>query len=147
MELDKGESAFSMVDVGGKAPTFRRAVAEGMIRIGEETFLRIRDRQVPKGDVLALAEIAGIQAGKRASEWLPLCHPLLIDRIGVSCQLVDKEPAVRVRSEVLGTGKTGFEMEAMTAVSAALLCVYDLGESDRSKPGSLGHSAHRKGRR
>ena len=68
-----------MVDVGGKSPTFRRAVAEGKIRVGEEAFLRIREKTVPKGDVLALAEIAGIQAGKRASEWLPLCHPLLVD--------------------------------------------------------------------
>lgn len=118
-----------MVDVGAKPETFRRALARGAIRLGAQAFPRVRDRRVPKGDVLALAEVAGIQAAKKASEWLPLCHPLLVDKVAVRCLLDEADLSARVECEVRGTGKTGFEMEALTGVSAALLCIYDLVKS------------------
>jgi molybdenum cofactor biosynthesis protein MoaC len=115
-----------MVDVGEKAVTFRRAVARGRITMGKDAFTCIVERRVPKGDVLALAEVSGIQAAKRTSEILPLCHPLLIEKVRVRAMPEPETSSICVESEVQGNGKTGFEMEALTAVSAALLCVYDL---------------------
>jgi molybdenum cofactor biosynthesis protein MoaC len=115
-----------MIDIGDKAPTFRRAVASGNLRITPQVAARISAGTVPKGDVLALAEIAGVQAAKKTADWLPLCHPLLIDKVIVQARLGADGESVEARAEVSGTGKTGFEMEAMTAVGAALLCAYDL---------------------
>lgn len=119
---EKGRA--NMVDVGNKPEQFRMAIAEGYIKVSKETVGIIRDNLVKKGDVLAIAEIAGIQGAKRTSELIPLCHPLAITKIDVSATLLDD--SVRVRSEVRCTGKTGVEMEALTAVSVALLTVYDM---------------------
>lgn len=119
------ESAFKMIDVGAKIATRRRAVAEGRIRMAPATLKRIYDRAMPKGDVLALAEVAGIMAAKKTAEWLPLCHPLPLDAVRVRCELAGEEE-IQVSCEVITTAKTGVEMEALTGVSAALLCIYDL---------------------
>jgi cyclic pyranopterin phosphate synthase len=115
-----------MVDVGEKDPTRRSASAEGWIRMQPATLAAIRQNTVEKGDVLTVAQIAGVTAGKRAAEWIPLCHPLQIDLIDVSLTLDEDLPGVRVQARVGLTGRTGAEMEALVAVSAALLTVYDM---------------------
>ena len=115
-----------MVDVGEKHPTRRTASAEGWIRMQPATLAAIRQYTVEKGDVLTVAQIAGVTAGKRAAEWIPLCHPLQIDLIDVSFTLEEDLPGVRVQARVDVTGRTGAEMEALVAVSAALLTVYDM---------------------
>jgi len=113
-----------MVDVGPKTPQRRRAVAQGQIALAENTRALIRDNQMKKGDVLTVAQIAGIQAAKRTAELVPLCHPLTLDRIDVDLELTDT--GVRARADVCCVGRTGVEMEALTAVAVALLTVYDM---------------------
>lgn len=113
-----------MVDVSAKEDQLRIAKAGGFIFLNPETIELIRENKVKKGDVLTVAEIAGIQAGKRTSELIPLCHPLAITKIDVTATL--NETGVKVESEARCTGKTGIEMEALTAVSVALLTVYDM---------------------
>ena len=113
-----------MVDVSGKAPQRRRARASGRIELAEATVALIRENRLKKGDVLAVAKIAGIQAAKLTPQVIPLCHPLILDHIGVQTELTDG--GVTVTSEVVCVGRTGVEMEALTAVSAALLAVYDM---------------------
>lgn len=113
-----------MVDVGQKKIQKRIARAEGFIHLKETTLELIRKNEMKKGDVLKVSEIAGIQAAKRTSDWIPLCHPLPIDQIHVDTELHDN--GVKVLSEATFTGKTGVEMEALTAVNAALLTVYDM---------------------
>ncbi|MCD9023607.1 cyclic pyranopterin monophosphate synthase MoaC [Cohnella silvisoli] len=114
-----------MVDVTDKTITARVAVAEGEVTMAPETLRRIRERSVGKGDVLAVAQIAGIQAAKRTSDWIPMCHPLPLT--GVNLQFADNgADTLRITAEVKTTGKTGVEMEALTAVSAAALTVYDM---------------------
>jgi cyclic pyranopterin phosphate synthase len=113
-----------MVDVGHKPDQQRTASAEGYILLAPETVQLIRDNEMKKGDVLTIAEIAGIQGGKKTSELIPLCHPLAITKIEVKTQL--KDNGVFVRSEARCVGKTGIEMEALTAVNIALLTVYDM---------------------
>jgi len=114
-----------MVDVSDKAVTARVAVAEGQVKMAPETLRRIRDRSVDKGDVLAVAQIAGIQAAKRTSDWIPMCHPLPLT--GVDVKFADDgADTLTITAEVKTTGKTGVEMEALTAVSAAALTVYDM---------------------
>jgi len=113
-----------MVDVGGKVPQRRLARAAGSIRMSEATVALIREDQIKKGDVLTVAQVAGIQAAKRTSELIPLCHPLVLDKIDVQLR-VTKE-GVNASCEVGCVGRTGAEMEALTAVSAALLTVYDM---------------------
>lgn len=115
-----------MVDVGAKEPGRRSATAEGWIRMRPETLQTIRQNEVQKGDVLTVAQIAGISAAKQTAEWIPLCHPLPIDGIDVSLTLDDDLPGVRVQARAQVTAKTGAEMEALVAVSAALLTVYDM---------------------
>lgn len=122
-----------MVDVGHKPETERIAVARGAVRMQPETLQLIIEGNVKKGDVLAVAELAGVMAAKRTSELIPLCHPLLLNKIDVVCtpnpaaSQVDIEATVRVR------GKTGVEMEALTAVSVAGLTIYDMAKAvDRS---------------
>ncbi len=115
-----------MVDVGGKEPSRRTASAEGWICMQPATLAAIRQNAVEKGDVLAVAQIAGITAGKRAAEWIPLCHSLQIDLIDVSLTLEEDLPGVRIEARAGVTGRTGAEMEALVAVSAALLTVYDM---------------------
>jgi len=113
-----------MVDVAHKPDQVRTAKAEGFISLAPETVQLIRDNQMKKGDVLTIAEIAGIQGGKKTSELIPLCHPLFITKIEVKTEL--KENGVLVKSLAKCIGKTGIEMEALTAVNIALLTVYDM---------------------
>jgi len=118
------EGRARMVDVGGKPPQRRIARATGKIEVSESTLELIRNNQIRKGDVLSVAQIAGIQAAKRTAELIPLCHPLSLDMIDVRLDLV--EDGVTATSEVRCVGRTGVEMEALTAVSVALLSVYDM---------------------
>jgi cyclic pyranopterin phosphate synthase len=113
-----------MVDVGGKTPQLRIARAAGRIALAPDTVGQIEKNQMKKGDVLGTAQLAGIQAAKQTSQLIPLCHPLVIDKIGVSLKL--EKDGVTAESEVRCHGRTGVEMEALTAVSAALLTVYDM---------------------
>jgi cyclic pyranopterin phosphate synthase len=115
-----------MVDVGDKAETARIAVAEGSVVMQAETLAIVRAGDAKKGDVLGTARLAGIMAAKRAHELIPLCHPLLLTKIAVDLSIDEALPGVRVRAEVRLTGKTGVEMEALTAVSVACLTVYDM---------------------
>ena len=114
----------NMVDVGAKADQKRVAKATGHITLKPETIKLIQDNSMKKGDVLTISEVAGIQGGKRTSELIPLCHPLQITKLDVKA-IIDKT-GVRINSEARCVGKTGIEMEALTAVSAALLTVYDM---------------------
>jgi cyclic pyranopterin phosphate synthase len=118
--------AARMVDVSDKDPTRRRAVAAGSVWVGAETFQRIAAGTVAKGDVLQVARIAGIGAAKRTSDLIPLCHPLPISSVNIGFELVESEHRVDIRAEVRVTGRTGVEMEALTAVSGAALTVYDM---------------------
>ena len=113
-----------MVDVSHKNEQLRVAIAKGFIRLGPETVSLIKENQVKKGDVLTVAQIAGIQAGKKTSELIPLCHPLPITKIEVLTSL--EENGVSITAEARCVGQTGVEMEALTAVSVALLTVYDM---------------------
>ena len=115
-----------MVDVGGKAVTARRAVAEGRIRMSADTLRAIRDRAVPKGDVLAVARIAAIGGAKRTADLVPLCHPLPLHGVTVDIEVEEDPPALRLRVETRTEARTGIEMEALCAVSAGLLAVYDM---------------------
>jgi cyclic pyranopterin phosphate synthase len=119
---EKGKA--NMVDVGHKPDQVRTARAEGKILLSQQTVKLIRENQMKKGDVLTIAEIAGIQGGKRTSDLIPLCHPLLINKLDVKTELVND--GVVVRSLARCTGKTGIEMEALTAVNIALLTIYDM---------------------
>jgi cyclic pyranopterin phosphate synthase len=113
-----------MVDVGDKPPVKRYARAEGHISLSPATLGLIRENQLKKGDVLSVAEIAGIQAAKKTSELIPLCHPLQLTNISVSA--TPGEGGVMVTAEAACTGPTGVEMEALTAVHVALLTIYDM---------------------
>jgi len=115
-----------MVDVADKAVTRRTAIAEGLVRMSAEAFGLVRDNAIAKGDVLRIAEVAGTMGGKRTGELIPLCHPLPLDAIRVECATVPELTAVRVTATASVTGKTGVEMEALTAVSIACLTVYDM---------------------
>lgn len=118
------DNSFKMIDVSQKEVTLRLAIASGRIYIKPQVIERIRNLQMPKGDVLALAEIAGIMAAKNTSQILPLCHPLQIDSAKIICTLFQEY--IEVTSEIRCQGKTGVEMEALCSVNAALLCIYDL---------------------
>ncbi len=124
--LDKHGNA-RMVDVGGKPATPRIAVASGRIRMSAEALAAIREGDVPKGDVLAAARIAGIMAAKKTAELIPLCHPLSLDAVTVDFAFEDD--TVRATATASLTGKTGVEMEAMTATSIALLTIYDMAKA------------------
>lgn len=113
-----------MVDVGHKPQQKRTAKAAGFIILSDETIDLIRQNSMNKGDVLSIAEIAGIQGGKQTSSLIPLCHPLMISKIEVKTTLTEK--GVEVTSFASCTGQTGIEMEALTAVSVALLTIYDM---------------------
>lgn len=115
-----------MVDVAGKPTTVRTAVAEGTIRMSRDAFRSVAEQQIAKGDVLAVSEVAGTLAAKRTAELIPLCHPLGLDQVEVEATLEDQLPGVRVRARAKAVGRTGVEMEALTAVSVALLTVYDM---------------------
>jgi cyclic pyranopterin phosphate synthase len=115
-----------MVDVAGKAETHRVAVAGGSIRMRRETFELIRSGSAKKGDVLGVARVAGIQAAKRTSELIPLCHPVALTSVAVDFTLDDPAASVECRATVECTARTGVEMEALTAVQVALLTIYDM---------------------
>jgi cyclic pyranopterin monophosphate synthase len=115
-----------MVDVGAKADTERLAVARGEVLMKKATLDLIRAGALKKGDVLTVAQIAGIAAAKRTSELIPLCHPLSLTHIDVSLALDESLPGVEITASVKTTGKTGVEMEALTAVTVAALTVYDM---------------------
>ena len=115
-----------MVDVGDKPESERTAVAEGTIRMSREAYDLVAGNGVPKGDVLAVAEVAGVMGAKRTGELVPLCHPLGLDVVQVDAALDDSLPGVRVRATAKVTARTGVEMEALTAVTVALLTVYDM---------------------
>jgi cyclic pyranopterin phosphate synthase len=116
----------SMVDVGGKPTTERRAVAESRVTTSLEVLQLIERGDAPKGAVLSTAEIAGVQAAKRTAELIPLCHPLALSLVEVRCSVDQPAGAVLIRAEVCCTGQTGVEMEALTAASVAALTVYDM---------------------
>jgi len=113
-----------MVDVSEKKDQVRIAVAAGLIKLSKKTIDLIKKNQIKKGDVLTVAEIAGIQSAKSTSNLIPLCHPLFLTNVSVKASITDD--GVKVESEVKCIGKTGVEMEALTAVSVALLTIYDM---------------------
>lgn len=115
-----------MVDVADKPVSRRTAIAEGVVRMSDEAFALVRENAVAKGDVLRTAEVAGTLGGKRTGELIPLCHPLPLDLVRVECTAEAELPGVRVTATAAATGRTGVEMEALTAVSMACLTVYDM---------------------
>jgi cyclic pyranopterin phosphate synthase len=115
-----------MVNVGRKEPTQRKATAGAEVIISENTLKAVPDGKTPKGDVLAAARIAGIMAGKRTSDLIPLTHPVGLDSLAVDLTVDDTLPGIRIEATAETTAKTGVEMEAMTAVSVAALTVYDM---------------------
>lgn len=119
---EKGKA--KMVDVADKVDQKRTAKAQGFISLSPNTIQLIKENKNKKGDVLTIAEIAGIQGGKKCSELIPLCHPLMITKISITTKLC--ETGVEISSEAKCIGKTGIEMEALTAVSVALLTIYDM---------------------
>ena len=118
-----------MVDVSEKTETTRIAIACGEIRMKPETLALIKAGAMKKGDVLTVAQIAGIQAAKKTSELIPLCHPLPITKVDVDMQINDQLPGIVITATVKVTGKTGVEMEALTAVSVAALTIYDMAKA------------------
>ncbi len=115
-----------MVDVGGKPTTARRALAEARVSLGEAAWTALSENSAAKGDVLAVARIAGIAAAKRTGELIPLCHPLGLDHVAVDFEPNEASKSLRVLAEARCEGKTGVEMEALTAASVAALTVYDM---------------------
>jgi cyclic pyranopterin monophosphate synthase len=115
-----------MVDVGAKPESGRTAVAEGAVRMSPEAFEVVAGQAVAKGDVLAVAEVAGTMGAKRTGELIPLCHPVGLDLVQVEARLEPELPGVRVTATAKATGRTGVEMEALTAVAVACLTVYDM---------------------
>lgn len=118
------EGKAKMVDVGHKPDQERIAIAEGFIQLKPETLKLISDNKITKGDVITVARIAGIQAAKRTSELIPLCHPLFLSQVDVQEEVLKDGIAIRATAKTIG--KTGVEMEALTAVSTALLTIYDM---------------------
>ncbi len=118
-----------MVDVGDKAITERVAVARGRVTMQPETLRLLIEGNLPKGDVLAVAQVAGVMAAKRTSELIPLCHPLLLNQIVVTCAPNPADACVDIEATVRVSGKTGVEMEALTAVTVAGLTIYDMAKA------------------
>ena len=118
--------AARMVDVSGKEATPRRAVAEARLRMAPQTAAAIESRDAPKGDVIGTARLAGIQAAKRAGELIPLAHPLPLTHVDVEIRVIPAEGVVEIVAEAKTVGRTGVEMEAMTASAVAALTVYDM---------------------
>lgn len=118
-----------MVDVSGKPDTERTAIAQGEVVMKHVTLRLIREGQVKKGDVLTVAQIAGIAGSKRTSDLIPLCHPLPLTNVDVELSMDDSIPGVRITATAKTVGKTGVEMEALTAVAVAALTVYDMAKA------------------
>jgi cyclic pyranopterin phosphate synthase len=121
--------AARMVDVGGKPATERMAVAEGRVIMQPATLALIRGGALKKGDALTVARLAGIMAAKRTAEWIPLCHPIALTHLDVQLELDEAESCVRISATARTIGQTGVEMEALTAVSAAALTLYDMAKA------------------
>ena len=120
------DNSFHMIDVSSKKETFRRALASGKIFVGEEVFNLIKNKEMPKGDPLTLAEIASVLGVKKTSELIPLCHPLQIDHTATKIIMNESDKSIEVFCVVSTYSKTGVEMEAIMGVNAALITIYDL---------------------
>jgi cyclic pyranopterin phosphate synthase len=118
-----------MVDVGDKPETDRIAIAKGEVVMLPETLKLIREGNIKKGDVLTVAQVAGIAGGKRTADLIPFCHPLALNHLSVDFELDDELPGIRITASAKTTGKTGVEMEALTAVSVAALTIYDMAKA------------------
>ena len=118
-----------MVDVSAKLPTLREAAAEGSVRMSRDAFRAIRRRRVAKGDAVAVARVAGIAAAKRTSEWIPLCHAIPLEHVGVDVRFESDLRTVAVTAVARARWSTGVEMEAMVAVAATLLTLYDMAKA------------------
>ena len=120
------EGRARMVDVGGKNDTLRIAIAEGEIIMQPSTLKMIKDKEISKGDVLGVAQVAGIMAAKKTYEIIPMCHPLLLTSININFKINEGKNKIIIQSQVKSVGKTGVEMEPLTAVSVAALTIYDM---------------------
>lgn len=120
------EGKAKMVDISGKSATAREAIARGFVLMKQETLQLIHDKNVPKGDVIATARIAGIMAAKKTGELIPLCHPLNLSSVAVEITIEEEEKRIRIEGKAKTIGQTGVEMEALTAVSVAALTIYDM---------------------
>ena len=125
-ESDHATHGYSMADVAAKPVTYRLALASGKITVGEKAFTLLRDKALPKGDALALAEFAGIQAAKQTPSLIPLCHPISLNRVSIHTHLKPDEFAVEVYAVAEIDAKTGVEMEALCGLNIALLTIWDL---------------------
>jgi len=123
----RGEAA--MVDVGAKKPTRRRALAEGRVSFNARAFRQLQENRLAKGDALCVARLAGIQAAKRTAEWIPLCHTVPLEHLEVAIELEPEDRAARVTAVASTRWVTGVEMEALVAVSAACLALYDMAKA------------------
>ncbi|MBE3555739.1 MAG: cyclic pyranopterin monophosphate synthase MoaC [Firmicutes bacterium] len=115
-----------MVDISGKRMTHRSAIAEGCLRMQAETLAAIRAHRVPKGDPLAVAEVAGVMAAKQTPQWIPLAHPIPLTHVGLHFEFDEPHAALQIRAEATADYATGVEMEALCAVTAAALAIYDM---------------------
>jgi molybdenum cofactor biosynthesis protein MoaC len=120
------QHGFSMADVAGKPVTYRLALASGTITVGEKAFAMLRDKTLPKGDALALAEFAGIQGAKQTPSLIPLCHPISLNRVSIHTRLNEEKFAVDVYAVAEINAQTGVEMEALCGLNIALLTIWDL---------------------
>jgi cyclic pyranopterin phosphate synthase len=120
------DSNIRMMDVSGKAVTARRAVAAGVISMQPATFKAVRGARLPKGDALSTAKIAGIMAAKAVPSLIPMCHPLLIEEVILDYEFRQPSSSIQIKAMVRGHGKTGYEMEALTAVAVTALTIYDM---------------------
>jgi molybdenum cofactor biosynthesis protein MoaC len=125
-ESEQPQQGFSMADVAAKPVTYRLALASGKIRVGEEAFKLLRDKALPKGDALSLAEFAGIQAAKQTPSLIPLCHPISLNRVSIHTRLAPEEYAAEVYAVAEINARTGVEMEALVGLNIALLTIWDL---------------------
>ncbi|MFQ5942158.1 MAG: cyclic pyranopterin monophosphate synthase MoaC [Anaerolineales bacterium] len=120
------EGRARMVDVGGKPESERVAIAKGVVRVSPETLTTAREGNLKKGDLISVAELAGVMAAKKTADLIPLCHPLSLTHIDVELEFAEDPSRIEVKAEVRTTAHTGVEMEALTAVSVASLTVYDM---------------------
>jgi len=125
----KENGGVHMVDISPKLPTVRTAVAEGSVLLGEDAYLKVKTEDVKKGDVLTVAQVAGIMGAKSASQLIPLCHPLNLTGGDVELELNDENSSIDIKAFAKTSGSTGVEMEALTGVSIAALTVYDMCKS------------------
>ena len=125
-ESEQPQRGFSMADVAAKPVTYRLALASGKINVGEKAFRLLKEKSLPKGDALALAEFAGIQAAKQTPSLIPLCHPISLNRVSIHTRLIEEAFAVEVFAIAEIDAKTGVEMEALCGLNIALLTIWDL---------------------